>query len=126
VQGRTKGWLFVKKDGKTRAQIRDYNSSFLHYLELAKDQRPELFSAGTLMHMFSLVITSQVPPKRHGSGHDGKGGLHGGEPHQPMENEGGSEGNRSGPHDGANLHQLAGCHSCHDYVLGAAVSTAPR
>lgn len=55
VQGRTNGWLFVKEDGKTRAQIRDYDSSFLHYLELAKSRRPGLFSAGTLMHMFSLV-----------------------------------------------------------------------
>ena len=72
------------------------------------------------------VLPSQVPLKRRGSGHDGKGGLRGGEPHQPVENEGGSEGNRSGPHDGANLHQRAGRHSRHDYVLGAAVSTAAQ
>ena len=54
TQGRSKGWLFVKKDGRTRAQIRDYDALFLQYLELLRDRQPELFSAGTLMYMFSL------------------------------------------------------------------------
>ena len=72
LQGRTNGWLFVKKDGRTRAQIRDYDALFLHYLELLKDRRPELFSVGTLMYMFSLrrsmrrgavlATTGRVPP----------------------------------------------------------------
>jgi len=34
----------VKKDGRSRAQIRDYDSSFPHYLELLRDRQPELFS----------------------------------------------------------------------------------
>mmetsp|Transcript_35888 Transcript_35888/g.85574 ORF Transcript_35888/g.85574 Transcript_35888/m.85574 type:complete len:423 (+) Transcript_35888:1865-3133(+) len=54
VQGRQEGWLFVKKDGKTRAQIRDYDGDFAHYMEVLRENRPELFSVGTLMEHFSL------------------------------------------------------------------------
>ena len=54
VQGRRDGWLFVKRDGKSRAQIRDFDGDFSHYMEMLKDNRPELFSVGTLMEHFSL------------------------------------------------------------------------
>ena len=54
VQGRVEGWLFVKKDGETKAQIRDYDGDFSTYMGLLKETRPELFSVGTLMEHFSL------------------------------------------------------------------------
>ena len=35
VQGRREGWLSIKRDGRTRAQIRDYDEGyFSHYMGL--------------------------------------------------------------------------------------------
>jgi hypothetical protein len=51
-QERTEGWLFRK--GKRRARISDYDADFLYYLGALKERRPELFSRGIEMGLFSL------------------------------------------------------------------------
>ena len=119
IQGRSKGWLFVKKDGRTRAQIRDYDALFLQYLELLRDRQPELFSEGTLMYMFSLRRSM-----RRGAvlATTGRARLHrGGQPRQQVEDEGGRERLCSRPFDGADVHEHAGRHSHHDQLLEGAV-----
>jgi hypothetical protein len=52
LEGRTEGWLFRK--GKRRAKISDYDSDFIYYLGALQERRPELFSKGIQMGLFSL------------------------------------------------------------------------
>ena len=46
-------WLLRGKEGR-RAKISDYNEMFCDYMTMLRNERPDVFSAGTLMDMFSL------------------------------------------------------------------------
>lgn len=46
-------WLLRGKEGR-RAKISDYNEMFCDYMSMLRNERPDVFSTGTLMDMFSL------------------------------------------------------------------------
>ena len=53
LQGRSEGWLLQRSKGR-KVRVCDYDSDFLYYMMELHQQRPELFSVGTVMGLYSL------------------------------------------------------------------------